>query len=109
MDVDVVTRAFQQVSCSKRLSCSTRRRGASPVTAVGGGPATVDYLLVWREIADPTRLASKSVRHQLGHSLKSSVSYTYQVDERDRPVRPGAGGTWRGSGASSPEWAGTRR
>lgn len=91
VDVDVVTRAFQQVSCSKRLSSFDETARGVSVTAVGGGPATVDYSLVWREIADPTRLASKSIRHQLGHSLKSSVSYTYQVDERDRPVRPGAG------------------
>ena len=91
VDVDVVTRAFQQVSCSKRLSSFDETARGISVTAVGGGPATVDYSLVWREIADPTRLASKSVRHQLGHSLKSSVSYTYQVDERDRPVRPQAG------------------
>ena len=91
VDVDVVTRAFQQVSCSKRLSSFDETARGVSVTAVGGGPATVDYSLVWREIADPTRLASKSIRQQLGHSLKSSVSYTYQVDERDRPVRPGAG------------------
>ena len=38
-DVDVVTRAFQQVSCSKRLSGLTRRLESISVTAVGGGPA----------------------------------------------------------------------
>ena len=94
-DIDVSTRAFQQVSCSKRLSSFDETNRGISMTAAGGGPATVDYTLVWREIADPTRLASKAVRHQLGHSLKSAVSYTISGDDRDRAVRPTRGHLWR--------------
>ena len=94
-DVDVVTRAFQQVSCSKRLSSFAETSRGVSVSAAGGGPATIDYSLVWREIADPTRLASRAVRHQLGHSLKSAVKYTVAGDARDHPVRPTRGHLWR--------------
>ena len=91
LDVDVVTRAFQQVSTSTRLSSFDETTRGVAVAAVGGGPARVEYELAWREITDPTKLASKQIRHQLGHTLKSSVAYTYHVDERDRPSRPSAG------------------
>lgn len=95
IDLDVTTRAFQQVSCSKRLSSFNETNRGVSVTAAGGGPATLDYSLVWREISDPTRLASKAVRHHLGHSLKSAVTYTLSGDERDRAVRPTRGHLWR--------------
>lgn len=94
-DVDISTRAFQQMSCSKRLSSFDLTARGLSVTAQGGGPATVDYSLVWREIRDPTRLASRAVRQHLGHSLKSAVTYTIQQDDRDRPVRPTSGTLWR--------------
>ena len=83
-DADVTARAYQQVSCSKRLSSFDETARGVSVTAVGGGPARLEYQLVFREIADPTRLASKAIRHQLGHSLKSSLAYSYVVDTRDR-------------------------
>ena len=94
-DVDVTTRAYQQVSCSKRLSSFDETARGVSVTAVGGGPATLEYQLVFREIADPTRLASKHIRHQLGHSLKSSVAYSYVADTRDSPTRPTRGALYR--------------
>ena len=94
-DVDVVTRAFQQVSCSKRLSSFDETARGVSVTAVGGGPAQIEYVLAVRDIADPTRLASRAIRHQLGPSLKSSIAYTIAVDERDRPTRPTRGYLYR--------------
>ena len=94
-DVDVVTRAFQQISCSKRLSSFDETARGVSVTAAGGGPAQIEYVLAMREIADPTRLASRAIRHQLGPSLKSSIAYTIAVDERDRPVRPTRGYLYR--------------
>lgn len=94
-DVDVTTRMYQQVSCSKRLSSFDETARGVSVTAVGGGPATLEYALVFREIADPTRLASKAIRHQLGHSLKSSITYSYVIDTRDRPTRPLSGHLYR--------------
>ena len=42
-----------------------------------------------------TRLASKHIRHQLGHSLKSSVAYSYVADTRDSPTRPTRGALYR--------------
>ena len=94
-DADVTARAYQQVSCSKRLSSFDETARGVSVTAVGGGPARLEYQLVFREIADPTRLASKAIRHQLGHSLKSSLAYSYVVDTRDAPTRPTAGALYR--------------
>ena len=86
-DADVTARAYQQVSCSKRLSSFDETARGVSVTAVGGGPARLEHQLVFREIADPTRLASKAIRHQLGHSLKSSLAYSYVADTRDAPTR----------------------
>jgi len=94
-DADVTARAYQQVSCSKRLSSFDETARGVSVTAVGGGPARLEYQLVFREIADPTRLASKAIRHQLGHSLKSSLAYSYVADTRDAPTRPTAGALYR--------------
>ena len=94
-DADVTARAYQQVSCSKRLSSFDETARGVSVTAVGGGPARLEYQLVFREIADPTRLASKAIRHQLGHSLKSSLVYSYVKDTRDSPTRPSAGALYR--------------
>ena len=84
-----------QVSCSKRLSSFDETARGVSVTATGGGPATLAYELVFREINDPTRLASKAIRHQLGHSLKSSVAYSWVVDTRDRVTRPTCGALYR--------------
>lgn len=39
---------------------------------------TVNYELGWRQLADPSRHASHAVQQQLGHSLKSSLSYLWR-------------------------------
>ncbi|CAI0377975.1 unnamed protein product [Linum tenue] len=46
------------------------------------------YNLGWRTLTDPSQLASRSVRMQLGHSLLSSLKYTFKVDRRNSPLRP---------------------
>lgn len=51
----------------------------------------LDYNLTWRTLSDPSHTSSKSVRRQLGHSLLSSVKYTYKVDRRDSHLRPTRG------------------
>jgi outer membrane protein insertion porin family len=48
----------------------------------------ISYNLTWRDLKDPSRSASKSIRRQLGHSLLSSVKYTYKKDQRDSVFRP---------------------
>ncbi|KAF6164896.1 hypothetical protein GIB67_017099 [Kingdonia uniflora] len=49
------------------------------------------YNFTWRNLTDPSQMSSKSIRTQLGHSLLSSVKYTYKVDQRDSPIRPTQG------------------
>ncbi|PKA49970.1 hypothetical protein AXF42_Ash017509 [Apostasia shenzhenica] len=49
------------------------------------------YNLTWRHLTDPTYMASKSVKRQLGHSLLSTVKYTYKLDQRDSSIRPTSG------------------
>ncbi|CAO2825708.1 unnamed protein product [Amaranthus hypochondriacus] len=49
------------------------------------------YNLTWRTLTDPSQLAGESVRRQLGHSLLSSLKYTFKVDKRDSVLRPTSG------------------
>ena len=52
---------------------------------------TLSYELGWRHLTDPSRLASPSVKHQLGHSLKSAVRYIWRHDTFDDPIFPTQG------------------
>lgn len=49
------------------------------------------YNLGWRTLSDPSQKASASIRRQLGHSLLSSLKYTFSVDRRNSPLRPTRG------------------
>ncbi|CAK9173521.1 unnamed protein product [Ilex paraguariensis] len=49
------------------------------------------YNLSWRTLADPSQMASRSVRKQHGHGLLSSLKYTFKIDERNNPLRPTRG------------------
>ncbi|KAJ6803536.1 SAM50-like protein SPAC17C9.06 [Iris pallida] len=49
------------------------------------------YNLTWRNLTDPSRMSSKSIRRQLGHSLLSSIKYTFKVDRRNSHLRPTRG------------------
>ncbi|CAA6654715.1 unnamed protein product [Spirodela intermedia] len=46
------------------------------------------YHLTWRTLTDPSRMSSPSIRRQLGHSLLSSLKYTFKIDRRDSHLRP---------------------
>uniref|UniRef100_A0A0D9XN79 Protein kinase domain-containing protein n=1 Tax=Leersia perrieri TaxID=77586 RepID=A0A0D9XN79_9ORYZ len=46
------------------------------------------YNLSWQSITDQALMSSSSIRGQLGHSLLSSIKYTYKVDQRDSSIRP---------------------
>jgi outer membrane protein insertion porin family len=49
------------------------------------------YNLSWRTLTDPSQLASRSIRSQLGHNLISSLKYTFKIDRRNSPLRPTRG------------------
>ncbi|KAG6479442.1 hypothetical protein ZIOFF_062908 [Zingiber officinale] len=55
------------------------------------------YSLTWRNLLDPSRMSSKAIRSQLGHSLLSSIKYTYKIDHRDSNVRPTRGYAFQSS------------
>jgi outer membrane protein insertion porin family len=42
-------------------------------------------------LQDPTGKAGRSVRRQLGHSLLSSLTHTYTLENRDSRLRPTEG------------------
>ncbi|XP_047321940.1 sorting and assembly machinery component 50 homolog [Impatiens glandulifera] len=45
----------------------------------------------WRTLTDPSQMASRDVRRQLGHGLLSSLKYTFKIDKRNSPLRPTSG------------------
>ncbi|KAJ9539818.1 hypothetical protein OSB04_026324 [Centaurea solstitialis] len=49
------------------------------------------YNLSWRTLTDPSQMASKSVRSQLGHNLLSDLKYTFKIDRRNSHLRPTRG------------------
>ncbi|KAF8394881.1 hypothetical protein HHK36_018818 [Tetracentron sinense] len=49
------------------------------------------YNLTWRTLTDSSQMSSRSIRRQLGHSLLSSLKYTFKIDRRDSPLRPTRG------------------
>ncbi|CAH8389747.1 unnamed protein product [Eruca vesicaria subsp. sativa] len=51
----------------------------------------VGYTLAWRNLIDPTQMASRTIRRQIGHSLVSDLKYTFKVDERNSSLRPTRG------------------
>eukprot|EP00250_Pteridium_aquilinum_P005215 c15345_g1_i1 orf=504-2144(-) len=62
---------------------------------VTGSHHDLSYNLTWRTLTDPEQIASRSIRRQLGHSLLSSLKYTFKVDERDSALRPTRGYAFR--------------
>ncbi|RCV27962.1 hypothetical protein SETIT_5G367500v2 [Setaria italica] len=51
----------------------------------------LSYNLICRTLTDPSQMASKSIRKQLGHNLLSAMKYTYTIDHRDSHLRPTKG------------------
>ncbi|XP_010543713.1 PREDICTED: uncharacterized protein LOC104816537 [Tarenaya hassleriana] len=49
------------------------------------------YTVAWRNLIDPSQMASKSVRRQLGHNLLSTLKYTFKYDQRNSFLRPTRG------------------
>uniref|UniRef100_J3N5C8 Bacterial surface antigen (D15) domain-containing protein n=1 Tax=Oryza brachyantha TaxID=4533 RepID=J3N5C8_ORYBR len=51
----------------------------------------LSYNLSWRTITGQALMSSNSISRQLGHSLLSSIKYTYKSDQRDSSIRPTRG------------------
>ncbi|XP_010558067.1 PREDICTED: SAM50-like protein SPAC17C9.06 [Tarenaya hassleriana] len=49
------------------------------------------YTVAWRNLIDPSQMASRSVRRQLGHNLLSTLKYTFKYDQRNSFLRPTRG------------------
>ncbi|ESQ40466.1 hypothetical protein EUTSA_v10013229mg [Eutrema salsugineum] len=49
------------------------------------------YTIAWRNLIDPSQMASRSIRRQLGHNLVSALKYTFRVDQRNSSFRPTRG------------------
>ena len=98
-DIATALRIFQQHNCSVRHSSFHETgRGLSFHLSSPERPATLEYNLVWREITDLTRFASRAVRKMCGHSLKSSIVHTLggesEDDEEEEGVKIGKNGNW---------------
>uniref|UniRef100_A0A7N0RIL9 Bacterial surface antigen (D15) domain-containing protein n=1 Tax=Kalanchoe fedtschenkoi TaxID=63787 RepID=A0A7N0RIL9_KALFE len=51
----------------------------------------LSYNLSCRTLTDPSQMASKTIRRQLGHTLVSSLKYTFKIDRRNSIWRPTKG------------------
>ncbi|CAL9229275.1 unnamed protein product [Arabidopsis halleri] len=49
------------------------------------------YNIAWRNVIDPSQMASRSIRRQLGHNLVSALKYTFKFDQRNSSLRPTRG------------------
>lgn len=94
-DVNLTTSLYQSLECFKKLSSFDVTSRGLTFGLTGDGPGTIDYTIEHRDVRDPTRLASRGVRKQLGESLKSAVTHTYVDDRLDRHVRPTTGYLWK--------------
>ncbi|KAJ2232976.1 hypothetical protein IWW45_004550 [Coemansia sp. RSA 485] len=56
-----------------------------------GGMHELSYSLSWRDICNLGAHASPSMRLEAGHSLKSSIGYTFSCDNRDSATVPSSG------------------
>eukprot|EP01026_Neomeris_dumetosa_P027025 TRINITY_DN2200_c1_g1_i1.p1 TRINITY_DN2200_c1_g1~~TRINITY_DN2200_c1_g1_i1.p1 ORF type:complete len:528 (-),score=45.16 TRINITY_DN2200_c1_g1_i1:253-1638(-) len=66
-------------------------RGMQVYGQSGDGTHDIGYELDWLTLRDPSGRASKLVRSQLGHHLKSAIHWTYKQDTRDYFGRPTTG------------------
>eukprot|EP00850_Spirogloea_muscicola_P012204 SM000078S22063 [mRNA] locus=s78:243695:246888:+ [translate_table: standard] len=84
------TRAFQAWRDWERTSSHTElQRGLS--VALAAEEHSVGYELTWRDTEDASARASRAIRRQLGHTLASSVKYSYARERRDSAARPTRG------------------
>jgi hypothetical protein len=56
---------------------------------------SVTYELGWRTLTDPSRRAAREVQQHFGHSLKSSVIYTFRHSHWPTGYVSRGGHAWR--------------
>lgn len=95
LPVALVTRASIFTQDWLKYSSYKERLVGLSVGLVSDKHHDLSYNLTWRTLEDPDRMASHSVRRQLGHALLSSVKYTFNFDRRDSALRPTRGYAFR--------------
>ena len=76
-------------SFQKHSSVTERARGLQ--ASISNGDHAFSYELSWREMTDLHKWASKAIRRQAGHAVKSALVHTYRFDARDQVGRPRKG------------------
>lgn len=61
-------------------SFNEQLRGASVGLSSSGGTHRLAYEFGWQHLTDPTNLASDAVQEQLGHKLRSSITYNFLMN-----------------------------
>lgn len=87
----VTARAFLLSQDWLELSSYKERMAGLSLSLFSTRHHDVVYNLGWRTLTDPSQMASKSIRRQLGHGLLSSIKYTFKIDRRNSPLRPTRG------------------
>ena len=59
--------------------------------ALNGSKHELSYNAIWRQVTSLAPTASPTVRHDAGDSLKSSLTHTWILDQRDNPMLPTRG------------------
>ena len=87
----VVARAFLLSQDWQEYSSYKERQLGLSLSLFSTKNHDLAYSLGWRTLTDPTQMASRTVRRQLGHGLLSSLKYTFKIDKRNSSVRPTRG------------------
>lgn len=74
-----------------KFSSYTERASSLSLGLISTKNHDLSYNLSWRTLTDPSQMASRSVRRQLGHGLLSTLKYTFKIDKRNSPLRPTRG------------------
>ncbi|KAL8162815.1 hypothetical protein V2J09_014304 [Rumex salicifolius] len=84
-------RVYLQSKDWQQLSSFKERSLGASLNILSSKNHDLSFNIAWRTLTDPSKMASSSIRSQLGHNLLSSVKYSYKNDRRDSSVRPTSG------------------
>ncbi|XP_054799019.1 uncharacterized protein LOC129303617 [Prosopis cineraria] len=87
----VVVRAFMHSQDWQEYSSYKERSSGMSLGLFSTKHHDLVYNLGWRTITDPSQISSRSIRRQVGHSLLSSLKYTFKIDQRNSTIRPTRG------------------
>lgn len=89
-------RLFQTTENRQAASSFTcLSRGLAASVRAQEGRQELEYSLTWREVSDPYRRASRAVNRHKGHSLKSALRHTVQLQFDGSSAWPGMTGSLR--------------